>query len=113
MPRPSFARQFYDGQNATQKNDWTQPGHTVYLEDSITYTAGKPTHGIAGYAHLCRDGATTDSAGNKVSMHGWLEIDHILRRARAMVMVVIIMGTRGKMRLQNRRRRMETPCMDG
>ena len=73
----AFARQFYDGQNATQKNDWTQPGHTVYLEDSITYTAGKPTHGIAGYAHLCRDGATTDSAGNKVSMHGWLEIDHI------------------------------------
>lgn len=73
----AFARQYYEGQNATQKNDWTQPGHTVYLEDEITYTNGKPTHGIAGYAHLCRDGATTDANGNKVSMHGWIEIDHI------------------------------------
>ena len=61
----AFARQFYDGQNATQKNDWTQPGHTVYLEDSITYTAGKPTHGIAGYAHLCRAGQRPTRPGTK------------------------------------------------
>ena len=73
----AFARQYYEGQNAVQKNDWTQPGHTVYLEDEITYANGKPNHGIAGYAHLCRDGATTDANGNKVSMHGWIEIDHI------------------------------------
>ena len=73
----AFARQYYEGQNATQKNDWTQPGHTVYLEDEITYANGKPNHGIAGYVHLCRDGATTDANGNKVSMHGWIEIDHI------------------------------------
>ena len=108
----AFARQFYDGQNATQKNDWTQPGHTVYLEDSITYTAGKPRH-----SRLCalmpRRG--NDRLGREQSQYARLARNrpYTLRRARAMVMVVIIMGTRGKMRLQNRRRRMETPCMDG
>lgn len=64
----AFARQYYVGENATQKNDWKQPGHTRYLEDEIEYDAkGRPTKGVAGYAHLCRDGGK----------HGWIEIDHI------------------------------------
>ena len=73
----AFARQFYNGENATSQNDWKQPGHTTYLEDNIVYSNGKPVYGEAGYVHLCRDGAKTDASGNKVSMHGWIEIDHV------------------------------------
>ena len=80
----AFGRMYYNGQSAvgnsaTRKNDWTVEGHKVMIEDNVVYseTTGKPTYGEAGYAHLCRDAATTDADGNQVSMHGWLEIDHV------------------------------------
>lgn len=79
----AFSRIYYHGENATgnsaaRMNNWTVPGHTIYLEDNIEYNeAGKPTRGLAGYAHLCRDAAQIDAQGNKTSMHGWIEIDHI------------------------------------
>ncbi len=79
----AFCRQFYLGQNrtgnsASNYNDWSVAGHTLHLEDNITYdTSGNPTYGEAGFVQMCRDAATTDEAGNKVSMHGWVEIDHI------------------------------------
>ena len=79
----AFCRQFYLGQNKTGNstatyNDWTVAGHTAHLEDNITYDAsGNPTYGEAGFVQMCRDAAATDEAGNKVSRHGWVEIDHI------------------------------------
>ena len=79
----AFSRIYYLGENASgntaaRKNDWTVEGHTYYLEDNITFGSnGKPNYGEAGYIHLCRDAASTDTAGNKVSMHGWVEIDHV------------------------------------
>ncbi len=73
----AFARQYYVGEGATRYNDWTQPGHTEYLEDNIRYNdAGKPVYGEAGFVQMCRDAASTVD-GKKVSMHGWMEIDHI------------------------------------
>ena len=79
----AFCRQFYLGQNktgnsASNYNDWSVAGHTLHLEDNITYDAsGNPTYGEAGFVQMCRDAAVTDEAGNKVSQHGWIEIDHI------------------------------------
>lgn len=80
----AFARQYYVGEkpagNGTEYvNDWTRPGHTYYLEDNIKYdpTTGQPIYGEAGFVQMCRDAAITDDAGNAVSQHGWVEIDHI------------------------------------
>lgn len=79
----AFCRQYYLGQNYTGNsaatyNNWTVAGHTTHLEDNITYDADNhPTYGEAGFVQMCRDAAITDSAGNKVSQHGWMEIDHL------------------------------------
>ena len=79
----AFARQYYLGQkacgnSASNMNNWTVAGHTTYLEDNIQYGSdGKPTRGEAGFVQMCRDAAVKDEAGNKVSQHGWMEIDHI------------------------------------
>ena len=81
----AFARQYYEGQDATgagtaYPNDWTAAGHTNYLEDNITYGAdNKPNHGEAGFVQLCRNAAfeTDPESGEQVSAHGWVEIDHI------------------------------------
>lgn len=74
----AFARIYYEGQSANKRNDWTEDGHKVMIEDNVEYGSnGKPTYGEAGYVHLCRDAAQTDADGNKVSMHGWVEIDHV------------------------------------
>lgn len=73
----AFSRQYYEGQKATTYNDWTQPGHTTYLEDNITYKTqdGKevPVRGEAGFVQMCRN-ASIDGV---TSLHGWMEIDHI------------------------------------
>lgn len=69
----AFARQYYEGQKATTNNDWKQPGHTVYLEDNITYSNGKPVKGEAGFVQMCRN----KSVDGATSLHGWVEIDHI------------------------------------
>ncbi len=69
----AFSRQFYEGQKATNYNDWKQAGHTVMLEDNIVYDAGKPVRGEAGFVQMCRN-ASTDGV---TSLHGWMEIDHI------------------------------------
>lgn len=69
----AFARQYYEFANATTYNDWTQPGHTVYLEDNIVMEGGKPVKGEAGFVQMCRN-ASTDRVN---SLHGWMEIDHI------------------------------------
>lgn len=72
----AFSRQYYLGEKATNYNDWKQPGHTVYLEDNIKFDEnGKPTYGEAGFVQMCRDAASADAP--TVSMHGWMEIDHI------------------------------------
>lgn len=69
----AFSRQYYDGQKATNYNDWKQPGHTTYLEDNIQYNEkGVPVYGEAGFVQMCRNAAV-----NGESMHGWVEIDHI------------------------------------
>ena len=69
----AFARQFFEGQKATNYNDWTVKGHTTYLEDNILLGSNnKPVAGEAGFVQMCR-GAAVD--GN--SVHGWMEIDHI------------------------------------
>ena len=79
----AFCRQFYLGQNytgnnASNYNNWTVAGHTTHLEDNIRYDAdNRPVYGEAGFVQMCRDAAVTDAAGNKVSQHGWIEIDHI------------------------------------
>lgn len=68
----AFSRQYYDGQKATNYNDWKQPGHTTYLEDNIRYENGKPVYGEAGFVQMCRN-----AAENGQSLHGWMQIDHI------------------------------------
>ncbi len=78
----AFCRQYYLGNSANgagtnYSNDWTKTGHTTYLEDNITYgTNGTPNYGEAGFVQMCRD-AATEVDGEQVSMHGWMEIDHI------------------------------------
>ncbi len=78
----AFCRQYYNGSSAngsgtSYSNDWTQTGHTTYLEDNITYdTKGTPNYGEAGFVQMCRDAASTID-GEEVSMHGWMEIDHL------------------------------------
>lgn len=71
----AFSRQYYEGQNATTYNNWTQQGHTVYLEDNIQYSADgqRPVYGEAGFVQMCRN-ASEDGV---TSLHGWMEIDHI------------------------------------
>ncbi len=73
----AFARQYYEGQKAVTYNDWTQPEHTLYLEDNITYRDQggnrSPNHGEAGFVQMCRS-ASDDGV---TSLHGWMEIDHI------------------------------------
>lgn len=70
------------GNSAATMNNWTVAGHTVYLEDNIATGAdGKPlsgpdAYGEAGFVQMCRDAAATVD-GKQVSMHGWMEIDHI------------------------------------
>lgn len=69
----AFSRQFYEGQKATNYNNWTVKGHTAYLEDNIVMgDNGKPVRGEAGFVQMCRNAA---EAGQ--SLHGWMEIDHI------------------------------------
>lgn len=78
----AFARQYYIGENPAgnsdaTRNNWTVPGHTVYLEDNIERDgSGRPTHGEAGFVQMCRD-AAAEIDGVRQSMHGWVEIDHI------------------------------------
>ena len=68
----------YGDKKLNNKNDWKQDGHTVMVEDNVEFDSkGNPTYGEAGYAHLCRDAARANDAGNMVSSHGWIEIDHI------------------------------------
>lgn len=79
----AFSRQYYlgekpSGNSAQYLNNWTVAGHTTYLEDNIKFdAAGKPVYGEAGFVQMCRDAATTAADGSQVSMHGWMEIDHI------------------------------------
>lgn len=80
----AFCRQYYLGQNANGSgtqyaNDWTVSGHTKYLEDNIKYgDNGKtPIYGEAGFVQMCRDNSYLDENNNRVSRHGWMEIDHI------------------------------------
>ena len=74
----AFARLAYGDKKLNNKNDWKQDGHTVMVEDNVEFDSkGNPTYGEAGYAHLCRDAARANDAGNMVSSHGWIEIDHI------------------------------------
>lgn len=81
----AFARQYYVGEKPSGDgteyvNNWTRPGHTIYLEDNIKYdaTTGQPIYGEAGFVQMCRNASLTDeTTGQKVSQHGWVEIDHI------------------------------------
>lgn len=79
----AFCRQYYLGENATGNssdtyNNWTVAGHTNYLEDNIRYDSnGTPIYGEAGFVQMCRDNSTLDEDGNRISRHGWMEIDHI------------------------------------
>ncbi len=78
----AFSRQYYLGEKATGNapyiNNWQAPGHTAYLEDNITLDAkNRPTYGEAGFVQMCRNAAINDAEGNPVSLHGWMEIDHI------------------------------------
>ena len=80
----AFCRQYYLGENktgnsATTYNDWTVPGHTNYLEDNIKYDADNtPIYGEAGFVQFCRNEGYIDvAAKRRVSLHGWMEIDHI------------------------------------
>ncbi len=78
----AFSRQYYLGDKATGNapyiNDWKAAGHTQYLEDNITYdNKNRPTYGEAGFVQICRNAAINDADGNPVSLHGWMEIDHI------------------------------------
>ncbi len=78
----AFCRQYYNDQKATGNsastyNNWTVAGHTHYLEDNIQRNdASRPTYGEAGFVQMCRDAAVMVD-GQKVSRHGWVEIDHI------------------------------------
>ena len=80
----AFCRQYYLGESAvgnsaTTRNNWTVAGHTKYLEDNIQYDAkNNPIYGEAGFVQFCRSQAIVDEATQtKVSVHGWMEIDHI------------------------------------
>ncbi len=79
----AFCRQYYLGQkccgnSASSYNNWTVAGHTEYLEDNIRYDAdSKPVYGEAGFVQMCRNAGTLDADGNRVSRHGWMEIDHL------------------------------------
>lgn len=69
----AFSRQYYEGQKATNYNDWKQAGHKTYLEDNIRYNEkGVPVYGEAGFVQMCRNAAVDGQ-----STHGWIEIDHI------------------------------------
>lgn len=76
----AFARIYYNGGSATGNstygyNNWTATGHTNYIEDNITYDDnGIPNYGEAGFVQMCRDAAADDDT---MSMHGWVEIDHL------------------------------------
>ncbi|MCD8298082.1 MAG: hypothetical protein LUC88_10970, partial [Prevotella sp.] len=80
----AFCRQYYLGESATGNsvdnyNNWTVPGHTYYLEDNIQYDSnGVPIYGEAGFVQMCRNAGVVDlTTHTKVSLHGWMEIDHI------------------------------------
>lgn len=81
----AFCRQYYLGQNPSgygteYVNDWTVKDHTKYIEDNIKYGEdGKPVYGEAGFVQFCRDASTErdPETQEKISMHGWMEIDHI------------------------------------
>ena len=80
----AFCRQYYLGEAPTGNSDatynnWTVPGHTNYIEDNIERDAdGDPIYGEAGFVQFCRDPYMRDPVTKKkVSMHGWMEIDHI------------------------------------
>lgn len=69
----AFSRQYYEGQGATNYNNWTNPRHSLYLEDNIRYNEkGVPVYGEAGFVQMCRNAAVDGE-----SLHGWMEIDHI------------------------------------
>lgn len=74
----AFCRQYYlgekaSGNQAAYMNNWTVAGHTNYIEDNITRNnKNVPEYGEAGFVQMCRD-----AAKDGVSMHGWMEIDHI------------------------------------
>lgn len=77
----AFARIYINDGNplgtGNQANDWTVPGHTKYLEDNIRYgNNGKPIYGEAGFVQMCRNQGYVEN-GERVSLHGWVEIDHI------------------------------------
>lgn len=75
----AFARLYYEGEKASgnsadRMNNWTVPGHTIYLEDNIEYDSrNRPIYGEAGFVQFCRN-ASIDKV---TSLHGWMEIDHI------------------------------------
>lgn len=72
---PAFAKLYYNGRDEGKKNNWTQPGHTAYLEDDIERDAdGKPTVGHAGFVQMCRDKATGDDV---LADLGWVQVDHL------------------------------------
>ncbi|MCD7710424.1 MAG: pectinesterase family protein [Porphyromonadaceae bacterium] len=80
----AFCRQYYLGENpsgnsASTYNNWTVEGHTAYLEDNLQYGSdGNPIYGEAGFVQMCRDAGVVDATTNQnVSLHGWVEIDHI------------------------------------
>ena len=80
----AFCRQYYLGENATGNsattyNNWTVAGHKKYIEDNIKYNEkGTPIYGEAGFVQFCRSAAIVDRVTKKkISVHGWMEIDHI------------------------------------
>lgn len=80
----AFCRQYYlgetaSGNSATTYNNWTVEHHKKYIEDNIRYNdKGTPIYGEAGFVQFCRSAAFIDMATRKkVSVHGWMEIDHI------------------------------------
>lgn len=78
----AFSRQYYLGEKATGNapyiNNWKAAGHTLYLEDNVELNERNvPVYGEAGFVQMCRNAAITDADGNQISLHGWMEIDHI------------------------------------
>lgn len=80
----AFSRQYYLGENACGNsadtyNNWTVAGHKKYIEDNIKYNEkGTPIYGEAGFVQFCRNAAIIDKVSKKrISLHGWMEIDHI------------------------------------
>ena len=75
----AFARLYYNSGSATGNstygyNNWTAEGHTYYIEDNMEYDGSTPIYGEAGFVQMCRDAA---EEGDTMSMHGWVEIDHL------------------------------------